>query len=82
MNTDNLCLNGYCKWAKQGDTIFCSHPKAVNLIKLEKPCKVCGRKPNAIEPSCGACIGRGLYIYHTCYEDCDCGGYERKKNIL
>lgn len=26
--------------------------------------------------ACGACLGRGEYIYHFAYDDCDCGGYE------
>ena len=77
----NRCFGGDCKWRKQGEScVHCSHPKAVKYIKLKSNCKICGRKPNEEKNGCGACIGRGLYVYPFAYDDCDCGGYERSQN--
>ena len=25
--------------------------------------------------------GRGMYCFENCYDDCDCGGFENKKEI-
>lgn len=30
--------------------------------------------------ACGACIGRGEYVYPFAYDNCDCGGYEARQN--
>ena len=56
----------------------CSHPDAINYVKLTKQCEVCGRLPEVEKGGCGNCIGRGNYAYPVAYENCDCGGYERK----
>jgi len=73
----NTCFAGKCKWAKQfPNSMACSNPKSIKYRKLDKPCETCGRKPMVERAGCGACIGRGLYIYPVAYEQCDCNGYE------
>lgn len=59
----------------------CSNPNAIQYLELKKPCSNCGRKPEVKKAGCGACIGRGKYIYPGAYEKCDCGGYENSTKI-
>ena len=73
----NTCFSGNCKWIKQGKCVYCSHPNAIEYVELKAPCACCSRKPNENKNGCGACIGRGLYVYPFAYEQCDCGGYEK-----
>lgn len=69
-----------CKYATQTTAcVKCTHSNAVTYHDLKEPCKICGRKPGANEKGCGACTGRGNYIYPFAYNDCDCDGYEPKK---
>jgi hypothetical protein len=49
---------------------------------LKKPCYNCGRKPNENIGGCGACIGRGQYVYPFAYDECDCEGYEPNKTTI
>lgn len=73
------CFAGDCKWRKQGENcVHCSHPDAVMYYPLKKPCHNCGRKPKEETGGCGACIGRGMYVYPYSYDECDCEGYEPK----
>ena len=56
----------------------CHHKDAIVYHDLKRPCKTCGRKPGAKAAGCGACIGRGAYIYPFAYDECDCGGYAKR----
>ncbi len=77
---ENSC--SWCEWNRQGKhSMHCSHPNKITYIELDKPCSSCRRKPDKHKPSCGACIGRGLYTYPFVYDECDCGGWELKKYI-
>lgn len=76
---ENHCFAGDCKWRVQGENcVHCSHPNAIKYKELKTKCKNCGRNPNEEKNGCGECIGRGRYVYPGMYEDCDCGGYERR----
>ena len=69
-----------CKWRKQGEgCVHCSQDDAKMYKAIRKPCKVCGREPGMLRNGCGACIGRGLYIYWAIYNKCDCNGFEPNK---
>lgn len=74
----NKCFGGNCKWRADGVPV-CTHKNAVKFAPIKEPCTVCGRKPADHVNGCGACIGRGTYIYPFGYDDCDCGGYEKRK---
>lgn len=76
--TANKCFQ--CKWVSQGSNcVHCANPNAVKYRELKNKCGVCGRNPKEEKGGCGACIGRGLYVYPFVYDNCDCGEYEQAK---
>jgi len=76
---------------------ICKHPNAVIYHKLKTKCE-CGRfdplwlwisiiwvcKKIGIfkGKSCGACMGRGDYIYPLIYDQCDCNGWLRDNKSI
>lgn len=75
----NKCFSGDCIYRMQGkSSVHCSYPDAVYYQDIKKPCHSCGRNPNQKKGGCGACLGRGAYIYPYAYESCDCGGYKKR----
>ena len=77
--TANKCWAGNCRWREHSQMgVACSHPKKKSYKRLKEPCPICDRKPNQEHSGCGACFGRGVYVYPHIYEDCDCGGYEQQ----
>lgn len=69
---------GGCKHLIQGPSCMrCDHPNKITYMNITDTCSNCGRKPNIKKGGCGACIGRGLYVYPVLYNTCDCGGFEK-----
>lgn len=71
-----------CIFRIQGEgCVVCCHPDRIEYKDLKGGCcSHCGRKDGVNKSGCGVCIGRGRYIYHFAYNECDCGGFSPIEN--